>query len=478
MHAHDASSETRGSPYDVPVDELSRARLDGLLDHELDLRQRLEAVKRQLEEMNLLVGVRAVQTTREVFESNKIEGVGPDIGRTHEILSSREHAQATLDHEMFSRAVSYDQDLTDVLGLMGARRLALKLSVGAERPITEMDIRTLHSWICSKETHAGMYKRFHVTIQGSRHEPLLPIDVPAAMSDLVRWLRSASGSIILRASIAHAWLTHIHPFEDGNGRIARLLANIVLRSGGLPPAIVKHSSQRGPYLDALSHSDAGGDILPFAAVFRRSLSRYIREVEHPEFLEGVFDRELANRGSTPFEWWTNAFRNFIDILRLELSTSGIGLREAGSLDDESFALLRNRDSTGNTWVYFIHDHENHVLLWLGYASSSLRTDAAPEELYPSMYFSTRRTDGQSYKPYRRLPPLELDGLEEMHLLPGLPTSIYARLSGRTIVESVDRGATRLAAIAIRKLREMSFKPAETQGTQAGAAWETVFSGDH
>lgn len=476
MTSDSAITETHGSPYEVPSDTSSLDRLSRLINDEAEIRNRLTFVRDQLAGMNLLSGVRSVQVTREVFESNKIEGVGPDIGRTHSILSSDAYKQSTLDHAMFTNAVKNDQDLTDVLGLMGARRLAQKLSVGDERPITEMDIRTLHSWICSQESHAGMYKRFHVTIFGSNHEPHLPVDVPGAMSDLVKWLRHSSGSAILRASIAHAWLTHIHPFEDGNGRIARLLANIILRSGGLPPAIVKHASQRGPYLDALGQSDDGGDILPFAAVFRRSLRRYIKEVEQPEFLNNIFDRELENRGSSPFEWWSHEFQSLANILELELRPAGISVRSAGRLDNESFALLQRTDPTGNTWAYYIEDGQNRLLIWLGYVSTSMRTDAAPEEIFPSAYFSARQTNPNSYKPYRRLGAGEFGGLQELHILPGLPSVVYLRIAGRTIVESIDQAAARLAIICIRKLSEMTHEIVPETVQQP--AWDAVFSTDH
>jgi len=49
----------------------------------------------------------------------------------------------------------------------------------------------------------------------------------------------------------HMAIVHIHPFSDGNGRIARLLANIILLKAGLPPLVVE-KSQRRKYIECLA----------------------------------------------------------------------------------------------------------------------------------------------------------------------------------------------------------------------------------
>ena len=64
-------------------------------------------------------------------------------------------------------------------------------------------------------------------------------------------------------------MVRIHPFDDGNGRGARILMNLVFIKKGYPVAIIKNEERR-KYLAALSQAD-NGDILPFLLFVADSL---------------------------------------------------------------------------------------------------------------------------------------------------------------------------------------------------------------
>lgn len=123
-------------------------------------------------------------------------------------------------------------------------------------PLTEMDVRTLHSLVVKRSDAeiAGRYAdqgRFVLTETG-RHAFPSPAEVPALMGDFAAWLSSARDTPAT-AFTAHRRLVNIHPFNDGNGRTARLLMNLVLLRGGYPPIAVR-PEDRPAYISALQQS--------------------------------------------------------------------------------------------------------------------------------------------------------------------------------------------------------------------------------
>ncbi len=76
------------------------------------------------------------------------------------------------------------------------------------------------------------------------------------MGDFAAWLKDAPDTPET-AFTAHRRLVEIHPFEDGSGRTARLLMNLILIRGGYPPIAVR-PVDRPAYVVALQQAQAGG----------------------------------------------------------------------------------------------------------------------------------------------------------------------------------------------------------------------------
>jgi Fic family protein len=66
----------------------------------------------------------------------------------------------------------------------------------------------------------------------------------------------------LPAPLAHWGFETIHPFSDGNGRVGRLLLNLVLGSEGVPWVTIR-AEERPAYLGALEQGQVDGDIVPW-----------------------------------------------------------------------------------------------------------------------------------------------------------------------------------------------------------------------
>ena len=67
----------------------------------------------------------------------------------------------------------------------------------------------------------------------------------------------------VRAVLGHWMFGYVHPYPDGNGRIARFLMNAMLASGGYLWTVIR-VEDRTPYLNALESASAEGNIQPFA----------------------------------------------------------------------------------------------------------------------------------------------------------------------------------------------------------------------
>lgn len=134
------------------------------------------------------------------------------------------------------------------------------------RGVSTTPARTPAGQSVRKPAHPGQYKSApnHVLkADGSVHYYADPIHVPAEMERLITWVNDSIDQVhpIHVAAVAHYNMVRIHPFDDGNGRGARFLMNLILLHKGHFPAVVELAQKRA-YLDALGKAD-GGDLTPF-----------------------------------------------------------------------------------------------------------------------------------------------------------------------------------------------------------------------
>jgi DNA-directed RNA polymerase subunit RPC12/RpoP len=118
----------------------------------------------------------------------------------------------------------------------------------------------------------GSFRRHNIEPFRGGMTPPPWTDIPAAVADwvaLVCAVPMASQPQIEGIADLHASFERIHPFIDGNGRVGRLLTNLVLVRMGYPPAIV-FKRDRGRYLKGLTAADSG-DLGPLGELFARAV---------------------------------------------------------------------------------------------------------------------------------------------------------------------------------------------------------------
>ncbi|MCE6993555.1 Fic family protein [Saccharothrix sp. S26] len=442
--------DLQGCPYSLPDDSDIDKQIDVLFDAERRVREKVQAASREIQAKGFLIDYAVNRQTREIYESNKLEDLGPSLARTSEILKSPDAALVDKDlmKGMLYVGMKRDKHLIDVLGLHGAKVLAESYvsTLADGRPLSESDIRSMHALITSGEEFAGRYKRYHVRIGGEgTHEPPLPIDTPAEMRDFSTWLSRDHGGmpVTLHAAIAHAWLTHIHPFEDGNGRLARVLVNLIFARNGLPPAIIKHNTERTEYIDALAHSDVAGDIFPLAGIFIKAEKRFARDMGKPGFVRSLIGDEINGRSRNIYSSWLAVFNNFMARLFGELRVRNLTVEDFYRLDEDSFWKLTKADKSGNMWFFLVGNGVSDLLVWIGFCSLNLHDPRENVVRYPSLFFAVRNKNYRLQR-WTAAPSNRTGGLIEVCVVPGVKPSVQVRLDDRIRKGGIVDGASEIA----------------------------------
>ena len=152
--------------------------------------------------------------------------------------------------EALGHARAYDY----MFGLLGRRRMAAH------------DIKTLHRQFYREieESRAGVWRDVNIIVTGSDHSFPAPDELEGLMADLERWIETERAAMhpVRFAALLHLKFVTIHPFIDGNGRVARLLMNAALIQDGFLPAVVP-PALRPDYLAAIRAYQKRGDAGPF-----------------------------------------------------------------------------------------------------------------------------------------------------------------------------------------------------------------------
>lgn len=256
------------------------------------------------------------------FNSNHLEGNTLTYGQTKLLLI---FGDTTGD----AKLRDYEEMKAHNVALELVKREALDKS----RPLTENFIRELNRiilvenyWKAAKtpegndtrmEVQVGTYKtrpNSVITTTGEEFDYASPQDTPAMMAELIAWYNKEEEKEELNplelAALFHYRYIRIHPFEDGNGRIARLLVNYILHRHGYPMIIVR-SDDKENYLRILHQCDVQvglqpadganaslGQIKPFTEYLRTQLQHGLElgikaakgeSIEEPD----DFDKKLA-----------------------------------------------------------------------------------------------------------------------------------------------------------------------------------------
>lgn len=268
------------------------------------------------------------------YNSNHIEGNTLTYGETELLLIFDD---TTGNHQMREYEETKAHDV--------AYHFIEELAKDSDRPLTEQIIKNLNELILvrpywkdaitqdgqntRREIKVGSYKEYPNSVRlqnGEVFEYASPTETPILMQELIDWFRSEEDAVhpITLATMLHYKFVRIHPFDDGNGRISRLLMNYVLLKFNYPPVIIK-SSDKNNYLRALHLADIG-DYEP--------LINYISE-------QAIWSLETSIKAAKgePLED-TDDFIKEIELLKRKASTKRIP--KSPLIVYETFILVDNK----------------------------------------------------------------------------------------------------------------------------------------
>jgi len=228
-----------------------------ILKKELDTLQISDHDRRRLEEKFRL---------EFSYNSNHLEG------NTITYLDTK----ALLLKDIVANTYSF-RELEEMKAHDAAFTLIKEWAVDQDRDISQVDIKELNKLILVKDfwkdaqtpdgqpvrrmIKVGEYKEMPNSVRlanGEIFHYAEPFEVPAKMQELMDWYNDEKSGLhpITLATIFHHKFVLIHPFDDGNGRLSRLMMNYILLRFGYPPIVIK-SVDKTKYLNALRLADAG-----------------------------------------------------------------------------------------------------------------------------------------------------------------------------------------------------------------------------
>lgn len=292
------------------------------------------------------------------YNSNHIEGNTLTYGQTEILL-------------LFGKVIG-EADVKDVQEMtasnVGLRMMAEEAAV-KEMPLTQNFIRTLHKTLLREDytvyrdlpggvqtsytVHAGTYKtrpNSVITRYGDRFEYASPEETPGLMTELVDWYNAAEKegrlSPVELAALFHYRYIRIHPFEDGNGRIARLMVNFILCRHDYPMIVVR-SRNKSEYLEALHQADLEVGPVPNDGAHAplkdiRPFMKYFNELVATEVYNDVLFVSERNENV----WWYDGERiqfrtpNYTKILNAMLTQPTLTLTDIKAETGISIAAIQ------------------------------------------------------------------------------------------------------------------------------------------
>lgn len=252
----------------IPID-LRKQKLDFFISSQKKVLEKIDSfvLKQNTQKKQLPKSIQDKQlldfSIKFTYNTNKIEG---------NTLSQKESYLLLMDD------ISPKKPFKDIKEIEQHQKLFLKL-IKTKQNITYQNLLNWH-YDLLKETNkdiAGKIRSYQVEISGSKFVPPTPSELYAELFDFFNWYNKNKNKIhpVILSGLVHLRLVSIHPFGDGNGRISRLLFNLILSNSNYPFFIIDYKNRKS-YYSALEKSQTREDDSYFLSWFIRNYLKSIK----------------------------------------------------------------------------------------------------------------------------------------------------------------------------------------------------------
>ena len=138
--------------------------------------------------------------------------------------------------------------------------------------LTEEFLKDVHEQLLNGIINGGLYRNVDIKIKGSAHTPCSYLKVYDRMAKFFYDINHFEGTPLELAAYTHLQIAKVHPFLDGNGRLARLMLNFQLVKAGYLP-ISLPSKYREQYFNCLEEFKVNKTTVPFMELLEHRLNR-------------------------------------------------------------------------------------------------------------------------------------------------------------------------------------------------------------
>ena len=343
------------SPRDVALDTVTRELiLDATeLAHQVNERRPLP--------VEVIESIQKELLGERVYNSNAIEGNTLTLRETKSVLETGGIIDVGRKREA-TEAINLGKAIAEVQELVGDRE-----SWSDVARFTAVH-RTLLADV--KDHAAGVIRSDRVIITGAKRQPPNPLKLDALLEQFFRKLRDATDvEPVWLATWVHWVIARIHPFQDGNGRMARLWQDLILFGHRLTAGVIRQQD-RNEYYSALSSAD-DGEFNLLTQLVARSLSKtlqvYInaqREVDELKDwatnIVGESNARLDEKRKLEYLRWVrqmDQLRDAFERCATQVTSASDGtvevqVRSFDIVDQSTWETLRSGGRAAKTWFFW------------------------------------------------------------------------------------------------------------------------------